>query len=193
MKAEYIYLLREREFIKTKENIQKVGKSTQKQLKRFKQYPKNSILLCQIMCSDCDAMEKKILELFKKKYIRCKHIGNEYFEGDYKSMIRDINSIIELYDVESDESDQSESEDEEIDIIDVSNFIEECTMKSKSHIHTSILYESYKKWCLKKALEEQEIPSNKIFVENLRQYITVTKSVRVGEKCSIGVKYLELK
>ena len=94
MKAEYGYLLQEREFIKTKENIFKVGKTKQENSKRFKQYPKDTILLLQTVCIDCDKTEKAILTAFKKIYKQRKDIGIEYFEGDHNQMLRDINEII---------------------------------------------------------------------------------------------------
>ena len=50
----YIYLLQEREFIKTKENIYKLGKSKQENLKRLKQYSKGSELIIQLQCENCD-------------------------------------------------------------------------------------------------------------------------------------------
>ena len=46
----YIYLLQEREFIKTKEHIYKVGMTKQENHERFNQYPKGSILLFQMIC-----------------------------------------------------------------------------------------------------------------------------------------------
>ena len=45
MDTQYIYLLQEREFIKTKEPIYKIGKTKQVNNKRFGQYPKGSVLL----------------------------------------------------------------------------------------------------------------------------------------------------
>ena len=96
-KINYIYLLQEREFIKTNENIYKIGKSNAKNLTRFKQYPKNSVLLFQSICNNCNIMEKIIIKVFKKKFIRRKDIGNEYFEGDYEKMINIINLKIRKY------------------------------------------------------------------------------------------------
>jgi hypothetical protein len=90
MKANYIYLLQEREFIKTKERIFKIGKTTQENCKRFRQYPKGSVLYFQIKCKDCDKTEKQLLAIFKKKYKQRKDIGNEYFEGNHNHMIQDI-------------------------------------------------------------------------------------------------------
>ena len=87
---EYIYLLKEREFIKTNEDIYKIGKTKQENLKRFNSYPKGSILIFQIVCSNCSDIENKLIKLFRAKYIKRKDIGNEYFEGDYITMIDDI-------------------------------------------------------------------------------------------------------
>lgn len=86
----YIYMLKEREFVKTKENIFKIGKSTQSNLSRFSQYPNGSILYFQMICKDCHKIEKKIIQTFRKKYINRNDIGNEYFQGNHKEMIDDI-------------------------------------------------------------------------------------------------------
>ena len=90
MNPQYIYLLIEREFIKTKENIFKIGKTKQLNNIRFSQYPKESILLLQISCYDCDIFEKNLINIFKEKFINRKDIGNEYFQGDYIDMINEI-------------------------------------------------------------------------------------------------------
>lgn len=66
--TEYIYLLQEREFIKTNENIYKIGKSKQSNLKRILNYPNGTILICQHMCNDCNKLEKELIKLFIKKY-----------------------------------------------------------------------------------------------------------------------------
>ena len=82
----YIYLVKEREFIKTKENIYKIGRSKQENTKRFLQYPKGSELILQETCIDCIKTEKMIINEFKKHFIHRKDIGHEYFEGDYLKM-----------------------------------------------------------------------------------------------------------
>lgn len=93
-KSEYIYLLQEREFIKTNEPIFKIGKTKQLNNKRFCKYPNGSILLFQMICNNCDILEKQIIELFKEKYIIKKDLGHEYFEGCYVSMIENIYMMI---------------------------------------------------------------------------------------------------
>lgn len=106
MNLQYIYLLQEREFLNSNENIYKIGKTKQENHGRFKQYPKNSILLFQMICDDCDYLETKIKKIFQKKYKQCKNIGLEYFEGDYNDMIKDIfyikNNIIDYENMEID-------------------------------------------------------------------------------------------
>ena len=64
-KSEYIYLLQEREFIKTNENIFKIGKTKQANNKRFSNYPNGSILLFQMICNNCDILEKQIIRTLK--------------------------------------------------------------------------------------------------------------------------------
>jgi hypothetical protein len=96
MNIQYIYLLQEREFIRLNETIYKLGKTTQPNHTRFKQYPKNSILLLQLICNDCNHTEKELIKLFKDKFIQRTDIGTEYFEGNYKEMIRYITDIINL-------------------------------------------------------------------------------------------------
>jgi hypothetical protein len=94
MTSQYIYLLQEREFIKTKEDIYKVGRTEKQNLERFNQYPKGSNLLFHMICNDNKNIEKQVISLFKKKFELRKDIGNEYFEGEYKNMIDIIYSTI---------------------------------------------------------------------------------------------------
>jgi hypothetical protein len=95
---ETVYLLIEREFIKTKEPIFKIGCSKQENDKRIKQYPKGTQLLLQVIVLDCVYIEKKIKYIFKEKYKQRTDIGIEYFEGDAISMRNDFLNIINIYD-----------------------------------------------------------------------------------------------
>lgn len=86
----YIYLLREREFIESKLNIYKIGKSTQENIKRYKQYPKNSELILQIECENCSICERDLIKLFDSKYKKRTDLGLEYYEGNKDQMKIDI-------------------------------------------------------------------------------------------------------
>jgi len=89
-----IYLLIEREFLKSGEKIYKIGKTKQEGLKRFGQYPKGSELLLYIKTLDCDEDEKKLKKRLEDKYKCRRDIGTEYYEGD----VNDIkNNILKYY------------------------------------------------------------------------------------------------
>ena len=90
----YIYLLHEREFIRTSEDIYKVGMSRQSNLERFHNYPKGSILLFQMECINCKFVESIVLQVFKDQFYKCLFYGNEYFKGNKKSMMDIIYLII---------------------------------------------------------------------------------------------------
>jgi hypothetical protein len=94
METQYIYLFHLREFIKSNENIYKIGKTKQNNNNRLKQYPKGSILLHQTICVNCDETEKELIKIFKNKFKHCTDIGNEYFKGEFKLMIEEINKYI---------------------------------------------------------------------------------------------------
>jgi hypothetical protein len=92
-----IYLIKLREFIKTDENIYKVGRSGRDGIERIKEYPKDSklYLLRNIINGLEKPIETHILREFKSNFIHRTDIGSEYFEGDPDKMIIHINKIIE--------------------------------------------------------------------------------------------------
>lgn len=94
MSLNYIYLLKEREFINSGEDVYKIGKTTHVNDRRFRNYPKNSILLFQSICSDCSSIEKNIISKFCVEFKQRKDIGIEYFEGNFMLMINCLMDII---------------------------------------------------------------------------------------------------
>jgi hypothetical protein len=85
----YIYLIREREFIVHGNTpIYKIGKTTQNINKRLSCYPKNSELLLAIQVNDAHMAEKELLKEFQQRFIHRKDIGNEYFEGNENEMMK---------------------------------------------------------------------------------------------------------
>jgi hypothetical protein len=91
--SEYVYLVREREFIITNKNIYKYGKTKQVGLSRIHTYPKASEIICFEKVHNCDLVENRIKELFKKKYIATE-FGYESFFGNGEEMRKDIHKII---------------------------------------------------------------------------------------------------
>jgi len=84
---EYVYLIREREFIRLSENVIKLGKSTQLNCMRKNQYPKFSELYGIVTVSNCQQVENKLKREFKLKFRQTEY-GHEYFEGDIKAMVK---------------------------------------------------------------------------------------------------------
>lgn len=114
MQTHYIYLLQEREFIKTSEAIYKVGRTQKEHLIRFEQYPKGSMLLFQMICNDSITTELQILKLFKTTFTQRLDIGTEYFEGDFHKMMDIIyNTITDVKDevlADTDSDDDTDSD-----------------------------------------------------------------------------------
>lgn len=94
VKKHYIYLLREREFIRLNEPTYKIGRTQQNPYDRFSSYPKGSEIILFVLVDDCKTTENKLINIFKKTYIHKKEYGNEYFNGDVKDMIKTINSVL---------------------------------------------------------------------------------------------------
>lgn len=88
--AGYIYLLREREFIFSKQHIYKIGKTQQQDCRRFSGYPKGSEIKIILQVAKCDDAEKELLQIFDTKFINKKVIGREYYEGNFIMMISEI-------------------------------------------------------------------------------------------------------
>jgi hypothetical protein len=92
--VEYIYLLQNRTSIQTNKSIYKIGRTSQPNFERFKGYDKGYKILLHIICDNCIEIETNLIQLFKIKYKHREDYGNEYFEGDYKEMIKDIYNAI---------------------------------------------------------------------------------------------------
>jgi P4 family phage/plasmid primase-like protien len=95
----YIYLIQDGEFIDTE--IYKIGRTTQsgdtRSITRLKSYNKNTVqkYLRKVDTKHVIDIETDIKHIFKLKYKLIK--GYEWFEGYYKSMIQDIDVIINKY------------------------------------------------------------------------------------------------
>ncbi len=123
--SQYIYLLQEREFTKTTENVYKVGMTKKENHKRFNQYPKGSVLLFQMICNNCKNIEKQVINLFKHHFKLRKDIGNEYFEGDYKNMIDIIYSTIKNENIDCGNTEHVVYDENKVDEEDNNNDNEE--------------------------------------------------------------------
>ena len=92
----YIYLLQTKHSIDKNENVYKIGRTNQTNYKRILQYPNQTVVLHQTICSDSVYYEYQIIQFFKNKYIQIREYGYEYFQGDCNDMINDIHTLIKL-------------------------------------------------------------------------------------------------
>ena len=108
--SEGVYLIQPREFIKSNENVYKLGRSFHLD-NRVKQYPNGSNTILMLNCNNSIACEKYLINLFKTKFIQKPYYGTEYFEGDKKLMIREIINYIASID---DQENKEDKEDKKI-------------------------------------------------------------------------------
>jgi hypothetical protein len=87
MRGQYIYLIREREFIRMDTQIYKVGKTTQTPNARMRGYPKHSEVVLFVKTVDCHISERVVIKAFKEQFTHRPDFGAEYFEGDVSKMI----------------------------------------------------------------------------------------------------------
>jgi hypothetical protein len=90
----YIYIIREREFIRLNEPTYKIGRTSQLPDDRFNGYPKQSEIILYTAVEDPQAAERKLMSVFKNKFERKKGYGNEYFNGDINEMITLVYSTL---------------------------------------------------------------------------------------------------
>jgi hypothetical protein len=91
----FLYMLREREFLKTGEKIYKVGKTTQDLYKRISKYPKNSELILAIKFDDCHTAETELLKRARLQFTPRRDIGSEYFEAEEKELMKLFYSLFD--------------------------------------------------------------------------------------------------
>jgi len=117
IKYDYIYLIQEREFIKSSEEIYKIGRTCQADFKRFDGYPKNSHLLLFIDVPDCKCIEKILINKYKKEFKHRKDIGNEYFEGDKWKMMKEIVDVVQNFKPTGLDAEKVKLEKEKLELI----------------------------------------------------------------------------
>lgn len=93
MDIDICYIIQEREFIKTGENIYKIGKTKQEGTKRIDQYPIGSKIVLFLEVDNCSEFENKVMNVFNAKYNQRKDIGKKYYQGDKNSMVKDFINI----------------------------------------------------------------------------------------------------
>lgn len=94
----HIYVVKEREFLKTNENIYKIGRS-KNIVNRMPSYPKSSRIYTILYVKDVVEVEKYIIDRFDGLFIKRTDIGSEYYECDENDLMRECTMIVHsLYD-----------------------------------------------------------------------------------------------
>jgi len=96
------YIIHEKQFVETNQNIYKIGKTTQHAIKRYLQHPKGSVLKIQMSVANCTIVKNKLKKTFDEKFINRKDIGREYYEGNYDEMEIEFINVINTYRNEND-------------------------------------------------------------------------------------------
>lgn len=90
------YIVHEREYYIRNIPIYKIGR-TLDLFQRKKAYPKGSVFLYAQVSQHIQLVENHAVILFKTLFKHRKDLGREYFEGDFYSMKRFMDSLIEHY------------------------------------------------------------------------------------------------
>ena len=93
----FCYLLIEREFIRLKDKVLKLGRTDRTIEQRLTGYSKDTKVLKCIFVKDSKYVEKKLIEIFDKLFYNRRDIGREYYEGDMELMISEFIHICKLY------------------------------------------------------------------------------------------------
>jgi len=147
-KPGYIYIIQEREFINTNENVYKIGR-TENIIRRFSDYPKGSKLFLSFLVSDMYEIENQIKEQFCKTFKWRRDIGTDYYEGAINEVTKEVLSVISKYSIlpQTNQSVLSKAKlkDPELLIIDYINLHkDEYFGKTKK---TLDVYQAYLDWC----------------------------------------------
>jgi len=172
---EYIYILKEREFIKTNEDIYKIGKTRQDNLGRFNNYPNGSSLYLQYFCNNSDFIELRIIDSFKENFIQRLDIGREYFEGNIDEMMNNIYHIRNQY------SKLSKDEIDSIEINRINNMKNEALKKKmlrdEIRLKNLIIVENLKKKIEEYKKKEEEIINNHHVVKRVKNTKKISEEI----------------
>ncbi len=190
----YIYLLQEREFFNNKDNVYKLGKTTQELVKRFAGYPKGTVIILTINVIVSDESETHLLEIFREKFVSRNDYGTEHFQGDLMEMIK-ILHMHQLEQIELTRNDVVVSPP----IVKYENtvieFLEKRTLPMvygdsripvTSNVEFQLLAQFYREWCKenkKRALVGAEVIKTHVnkFLENWvkvkREYFGKNKTI----------------
>lgn len=93
--VQHVYLLQTREFLKTRENIFKIGRTVREASERFREYSKSSKIFLAMVVRDCCKVEEDLKRAFDEKFHQRTDIGRESYQGDVIEMIKVFTTIVQ--------------------------------------------------------------------------------------------------
>jgi hypothetical protein len=187
-----LYLIQEREFIKMKEDVYKFGR-TENISQRITQYPKGSKLLFAIKITDEKLAENELLKKLSIEFKSRPDIGREYFQGDYKSMMRTIFEYVMFKKddaITENETDiKKEKKDETIVMMEYVD--ENREILNNKLIKSKDFYEDVLKWIEKKDYNVY-ISHAKMTSTVIKCYGVISKVQRFDKSIDQGLQFPEL-
>ena len=89
---QHVYLIQEREFVRTGEPIYRLG-GTVRIKQKCREFPTDSKIITILRVNDCVRAEKYLLTRFKERFVQRRDFGNKYFEGDEDQMTDEIRNV----------------------------------------------------------------------------------------------------
>lgn len=195
MKSGNLYLIWEREFLKSGENLFKIGR-TDNIRRRLSQYPKGSRLLFSIYTPDCLTAERELIRKFKSTFKPRADIGREYFEGESYCMIDVISEYVTtqlqnivVIDEDSDMADCSGQNIKQDLTMAVMEFIT-CMSESLSgkKVRSRLLYQKFVDWLNSKRYHVV-VTHTKLTKELNRLYRTVDSTHYFDDDDGVGIEH----
>jgi hypothetical protein len=193
MRSGNIYLIWEREFLKTRENVYKIGR-TDNIKRRLSQYPKGSRLIFSIYTPDCLTSERELIRQFRVTFKSRTDIGSEYFEGESLCMVELISKFvaIQLQTIIVDEEGEPDliTQDTKRDLtIAIMEYITYMTEQlSGNKIRSRILYQQFLYW-LQQNRYQVEVTHTKMTRELNRLYRTTDSTHYFDDDEGVGIEH----
>lgn len=175
MSAGYIYILCEREFITTGQNVYKIG-MTGNVTQRMSKYPKDSELFYTQKTDNVKCVERYLINKFTEDFVPRKDIGSEYFQGKLKAMIATIYNYI-MSNMPDDDTPTALQKAKLVDNSDiVMKYIEEFRGEfSCATVKNDDAYAAFLKWAKEKNYFHNV--TNATFAKELKSLFGVKKTV----------------
>ena len=92
----YLYVLQEREFLRSGEQVYKVGRTDRDVFDRFAEYSKGSMLLyCEhVPLESVVRLEGEVLDVFRRRFRPRRDLGHESFAGPWEEMVDALREVL---------------------------------------------------------------------------------------------------